>query len=142
MSNAKGVTLFETLIALLVAGFFATAAIPPIYRAQQELRFGAIAYRVRSQLHRIRILSIARDQDCRFAVLSPTSYRIECETPAWVTLETHELPPGFGISANARPEFHPLGNVGPMATIRIQNEDGKEKRVIVSRSGRVRMESD
>jgi hypothetical protein len=33
-----------------------------------------------------------------------------------------------------------LGNVGPMGTIRIRNEGGDEKRLIVSRSGRIRTE--
>lgn len=138
MSRPEGVTLFETLIAILIAGLFSLAALPPVLKARRVLEFSAITDRVRSQLHEVRVLSIVRGQDCRFRVSSPTSYLVECETPAWQTVRAHDLPAGYTITANNRPEFHPLGNVGPMGTIRIRNPDGNQKRVIVSRSGRVR----
>ena len=138
MSSSRGFTLFETLIAVLVIGFLTLAAVPPIRRAQQNIQFSSIVHRIRSELHRTRILAIVRNQDCRLRVTSPTSYVVECEAPDWVTLSTHEVPIDFGVSANNAPEFHPRGNVGPMGTIRVWNVEGDQKRVIVSRSGRVR----
>jgi Tfp pilus assembly protein FimT len=138
--RARGFTLFETMLIVLVIAFLSVVAIPPIRRAQEALRFSALAHRVRSELHETRILAISRNEDCRFRVTSAQAYLVECQTPDWVTITGHELPPGYAISATARPEFHPLGNVGPMATIRVTNERGEERRIIVSRSGRVRTE--
>lgn len=139
MPNSRGVTLFEVLVAALVVALLALVAIPPIREAQRNLQFDAVASRIRSELHRIRILSIVRNADCRLRVTTPTSYIVECEAPEWVGLGFNEVPRGFEISANNEPEFHPRGNVGPMATIRVLS-GGDEKRVIVSRSGRVRIE--
>jgi hypothetical protein len=139
-SSSSGFTLFETLIAVLIIAFLTLTAIGPFRQAQQNFLFDSIAYRVRSELHRIRVLAIVRNEDCRFRVTSPTTYVVECQTPGWVTLDTHQVPRDFLISANNAPEFHPGGNVGPMGTIRVWNPDGDQKRVIVSRSGRVRTE--
>ena len=139
-SSSRGISLFEILIATLIIGFLTLVAVPPIRQAQQNLRFSSIAHDVRSELHRVRILSIVRNEDCRLRVTSRSSYLIECQTPDWQTIGAQHLPHDFEISANSAPEFHPRGNVGPMATIRIWNTDGDQKRVIISRSGRVRME--
>ena len=68
------------------------------------------------------------------------SYLLECQTPRWVTIAFHQMATGFTITANNRPEFHPMGNVGPMATISVWNKNGLRKRIITSRSGRVRTE--
>lgn len=128
------------MIAVLIIGFITLIAVGPFRQAQQHFQFESSAYRVRSELHRIRVLAIVRNEDCRFRVTSPTTYVVECQTPEWVTLNTHQMPRDFLISANNAPEFHPRGNAGPMGTIRVWNPDGDQKRVIVSRSGRVRTE--
>lgn len=139
MSGFRGITLFESLIAVLLIGIASLTAIPPILEATENLRFGLFTSHVRSELHRVRILSISRNEDCRLRVTSRTSYVIECQSPDWTTLESRIVPLGIQVSANNAPEFHPLGNVGPMATIRIWLDD-QQKRVVVSRSGRVRTE--
>lgn len=139
MSPPKGVTLFETLIVLLILAAVSVLAIPPIDEARRRAEFAAITHRVATELHETRSLALSRAQDCRFRVVSQTTYILECQTPtAWETVRTRRLPPDYTVEANNAPEFHPLGNVAPMATIRILNKEGEERRVIVSRSGRVR----
>ena len=125
---------------MAIIGILAMMAVPSINRAQQSYGLTATAHEVRAELHRARILAIVRNEDCRLRVTSTTSYRVECQTPAWVPIQLYEMRSGFTVRANNRPEFHPLGNVGPMATVTVRNTAGEERRIIVSRSGRIRME--
>ncbi len=136
----SGVTLFELCVGVAIIGILTTLAIPSINRAQQSLGLDAAAHEVRSELHHARILAIMGNHDCRLRVTSGTEYRIECETPEWVPISLREMRSGYSVSANNRPEFHPLGNVGPMASIIVSNKVGEQRRIIVSRSGRIRME--
>ena len=140
MNPPRGATLFEVWLMLGLILVLASIAIPPLHRAARMLRLRAAAHIVRSELHEARILAIVRNQDCRVRVTSPNSYLVEYQAASWDPVFLHELPPGFLISSNNSPEFHPLGNVGPMATIRVWNEHGDQNRLIVSRSGRIRME--
>jgi hypothetical protein len=87
-----------------------------------------------------RIKAVGRDRDCRLRVTSTTSYVIECQDPGWQTDQTIALPRGFGISANAAPEFHPRGNAAPAGTVTVTDIHSKTKRIIVNISGRVRVE--
>ena len=136
----SGSTLFEMCLGVAIIGTLAMMAIPSFKRAEQSFGLTATAHEVRTELHRARILAIVRNEDCRLRVTSTTSYRVECQTPAWVPIQIYETRTGYTIRANNRPEFHPLGNVGPMATVTVSNTVGEERRIIVSRSGKIRME--
>ena len=133
-------TLLELCVVAAIVAILLVVAIPPFFRAQEAYRLSAAADEVRSELHRARILSIVRDEDCRLRVTSPSSYLIECQTPEWVEIRSRRMPRDFVVSANNEPEFHPLGNVGPMATVRVWNPAGDHRRIIISRSGRIRIE--
>ena len=139
-ARPRGASLIETCLALAVIAAALAAAAPPILRAQRSYRLAATAGQVRAELHRARVLAVTRNQDCRLRVTSNTAYRIECEEAGWIPIASHRLPAGLTITANNRPEFHPLGNAAPAATITVSNRDGMSRRVIVSRSGRVRTE--
>jgi Tfp pilus assembly protein PilE len=139
-SYSSGTSLLETCIAITIVGVLTTVAVPPILQAHQTYGLYAAASQVRTELHRARILAIVRNQDCRLRVTSSVTYLLECQTPRWVTIAFHQMATGFTITANNRPEFHPMGNVGPMATISVWNKNGLRKRIITSRSGRVRTE--
>ena len=140
LSRSQGTTLIETCLAVAIVGVLAVMAIPAFDRARDSYGLTAVAHHVRSELNRARILAITRHEDCRVRATSPVTYLVECQTPEWVPIQFHELPTGFTITANNSPEFHPLGNVAPMATISVWNESGEQRRLIVSRSGRIRME--
>ena len=140
MSRTKGTSLLETCFVLTIAGSLVTVALPPMSLAIEEFGLTAAAQQVRSGLHTARIGSITRNQDCRLRVDSDVSYVIECQTPTWQTIREESLPRGFTLVANNRPEFHPRGNVAPMATITVWNRAGRPRRIIVNRTGRVRME--
>ncbi len=140
MPTAKGATLLETCMVAAVIGVLSVISVPSFVRAQQRFVLSSTAYEVRSELHRARILAITRNQDCRLRVTSPNTYLVECQTPAWVSVRLIYVPVGVSISANNRPEFHPMGNVGPMASITVWNESGDRRKIIVSRGGRIRLE--
>ena len=140
MPTAKGATLLETCMVAAVIGVLSVISVPSFVRAQQRFVLSSTAYEVRSELHRARILAITRNQDCRLRVTSPNTYLVECQTPAWVSVRLIYVPAGVSISANNRPEFHPMGNVGPMASITVWNESGDRRKIIVSRGGRIRLE--
>jgi Tfp pilus assembly protein FimT len=125
-------------LAVALIGTLTTLAIPPLVRAQESYGLAAAAYRVRTDLNQARIRAVMRNQDCRLRVTSPVDYVIECQTPGWTTTAFRQMPRGFTITANNRPEFHPLGNVSPMATIAVWNERGARRRIVISRGGRIR----
>jgi Tfp pilus assembly protein FimT len=139
-ADSRGVTLFEACVVAAIIGLLSTIGVPRIRAVQEYFELRAAAFEVRSELHRTRILSITRNQDCRLRVTSPSTYLLECQTPAWLPIEFHTVRAGHAVRANNRPEFHPRGNVAPMATITLSNAAGDQKRLIVNRSGRVRME--
>ena len=140
MPTAKGATLLETCMVAAVIWVLSVISVPSFVRAQQRFVLSSTAYEVRSELHRARILAITRNQDCRLRVTSPNTYLLECQTPAWVSVRLTYLPAGVSISANNRPDFHPMGNAGPLASITVWNESGDRRKIIVSRGGRIRME--
>jgi Tfp pilus assembly protein FimT len=133
-------SLSESCVALAIMSATMMIAVPSLVRSREDYLLGATARQVASHLHSTRIKAVSRNRDCRMNVQSSTTYVIECEDPAWRTVEQIAMPRGMVISANARPEFHRRGNVSPMATITIRNDNGREKRVVVNITGRVRIQ--
>lgn len=139
-SPARGISLAESSIVVAIIGVIASIALPAFNAASKTQGLIAAAADVRTSLYRTRILAIMGNQDCRLRVTSPVTYLIECETPGWVTRSFHQLRSGFTITANNEPEFHPLGNVAPMATITVWDERGRYRKIVTSRGGRIRTE--
>ncbi len=133
-------SLSESCLALAVVSTVMTIAVPSLTRSREDYLLAATARQVASNLHMARIKAVTRNRDCRMNITSPATYVIECEDPVWLPVDLAVMPDGFAISANARPEFHRHGNVSPMATITIRNRNGREKRVVVNISGRVRVQ--
>ena len=139
-TNCRGISLVEILVVLTIIATLTTVTVPPLIRAQQTYGLLSAASQVRTELYRARILAITRNQDCRLRVTSSVTHLVECQTPEWIPVVFHQVTSGFTITANNRPEFHPLGNVAPMATISIWNTQGGSRQIIISRGGRIRTE--
>jgi Tfp pilus assembly protein FimT len=132
-------SLPETCLTLAIASTVAMIAVPSLSKTRDEYALTSAARDVASRMHSARIRSISRNVACRFRVASPDAYVVECYDPVWTIVETVAMPRGISISANARPQFHPLGNVAPTATVTLSNSS-RQKRVIVNNAGRVRMQ--
>ena len=138
--SQRDTSLPEVSVVVAVIAVLATMTAPALQRAWQSYGLTAAAAEVRTALHRTRIRAVMGNQDCRVRVTSAATYLIECETPDWTPIAFYRLGKGFTITANNRPEFHPMGNVAPMATITVWNERGQNRRIITSRGGRIRTE--
>ena len=133
-------SLPESCVAVAIMSAVIMTATPFLTRSRENYLLAATARQVASHLHSTRIKAVSRNRDCRLNVQSSTTYLIECEDPDWQAVEQIAVSRGMAISANARPEFHRRGNVSPMATITIRNSNGRERRVIVNITGRVRIQ--
>ena len=140
LSGGSKMTLTESCVAAAVVSTFMAISAPSLVRAKETYTLASAAHDVASKMHATRIAAILRNQDCRLTVTSATSYVMECQAPSWQVIERVRLSKGVTVTANARPEFHPRGNVSPTATITLSNRSGRTVRVIVNVNGRVRLQ--
>jgi type II secretory pathway pseudopilin PulG len=133
-------SLIESTVAVAIAGTAIAAVTPSILRSREAYTLRSAAQDVVATLYSARIHAISDGRDCRFHVLTPTSYAVECQTAAsaWTEVDRRSTPQGLTVTANNRPEFHPRGNVSPAATITVWNASGRSMRVVVNTNGRVR----
>ena len=134
-------SLTETCLAFAVAGALMAVSTPSLIRSRESYLLNAAARDVATRLYRARAHAVAETQDCRVRISSPTSYLLECgSAAAWTLIERIDLLNGMTITANARPEFHPRGNVAPTATISVWDSAGHLKKIVVNINGRVRIQ--
>lgn len=133
-------SLTESCVAAVVVSTVMAVALPSLNRSRQTYTLSAAAHDVASRMHSTRILAIVRNQDCRMAVTSASSYVIECDEAPWQIVERITMPKGITVEASARPEFHRRGNVAPTATFTVRNRARMSRRVIVNVNGRVRIQ--
>ena len=106
MPTAKGATLLETCLVVAVIGVLSMISVPSFVRAQQGFVLLSAAYEIRSELHRARILSITRNQDCRIRVTSPSTYVLECQTPTWVQIRLVYLREASAVTSKPANDGH------------------------------------
>src|SRR4051812_10463280 len=106
-------SLIESCVSVAIISTVTLIAVPNLLQTREDYVLKAAAGDVATRMHAARIRAISRNVDCRFRVTTPVSYLIECQDPVWVLAETIVLPRGVTLAANARPEFHRLGNVSP-----------------------------
>jgi hypothetical protein len=133
-------SLLETCTGIAIVSAVVFFAAPSLIRVRDNYQLDQTTRQVAGQLQWTRIKAISRDQDCRFRVISTTSYVIECKGPVWLGDEAVTLPWGFQITATATPQFHKHGNAAPAATITIWDRHFNSKSVVVNITGRVRVE--
>jgi Type II transport protein GspH len=133
-------SLVESCVSIGIISVITVASIPGLLQTREDYLLRSAAGDVATRMHSARIRAISRNVDCRLRVTSPVTYVVECQDPAWLLVESIVLPSGLTITANARPEFHRLGNVSPTATITLSSGAGRQKRVVVNNGGRIRID--
>ena len=135
-------SILESCAAVAIISTSMMIAVPTLLKAREDYALNATAREIASRMQSARIKAITRNRDCRFRVTSSVSYVVECQSSpaAWLPDEIGVLRPGFIIAANATPRFLRRGNVSPAATITVWNGNGRQGRVIVNITGRVRVE--
>ena len=133
-------SLLETCAGVAVVSAVVFFAAPSLIRSRDNYQLDQTTRQVAGRMQWTRIKAISRDQDCRFRVVSTTSYVIECKGPVWLPDETVALPAGFQITASATPVFHKRGNASPAATMTIWDKHFNSKAVVVNITGRVRVQ--
>jgi len=133
-------SLLETCAGVAVVSAVVFFAAPSLIRSRDNYQLDQTTRQVAGRMQWTRIKAISRDQDCRFRVVSTTSYVIECKGSVWLPDETVALPAGFQITASATPVFHKRGNASPAATMTIWDKHFNSKAVVVNITGRVRVQ--
>src|SRR5262245_9726163 len=133
-------SLLESCVSVAVISAVTMIAIPRLMESRDDYLLTSAARDVATKMHSARIRAISQSRDCRLRVTSTVTYAIECQDPAWILAEAVVMPQVILVSANARPEFHPLGNVSPTATFTLTNRKGHQRKVVVNNGGRVRIQ--
>jgi Tfp pilus assembly protein FimT len=133
-------SLIESCLSVAMISVVTVMAVPALQQSRQDYELTSAARDVASKLQFARIRAVSRNIDCRLRVTSSVSYAVECQDPVWALASAVVLPRGMTIAANARPEFHRLGNVAPTATITLTNAANRQKKVIVNNGGRIRVQ--
>jgi Tfp pilus assembly protein FimT len=133
-------TLLESCASIAILSLVVFFGAPSLIRARDNYQLDQVARQVGGNVQWTRLKAISRSRDCRFRVVSPASYVIECQDPVWLIDQTVPMPEGFRISANAVLQFHKRGNAAPAATITVTDVHTHTKTVTVNITGRVRVD--
>jgi len=133
-------SLLETCTGVAIVSGILFFAAPSLIRARDNYQLDQTTRQVAGQMQWTRVKAISRDQDCRFRLISTTTYVVECKGSIWLADETVALPSGFQMSATATPVFHRRGNAAPAATVTIWDKHLNSKSVVVNITGRVRVQ--
>jgi prepilin-type N-terminal cleavage/methylation domain-containing protein len=125
----------ELLATVAVMGILAAIALPnwrsliPNYTLNNSLR------QIQSELHSIKVRAAAENIGFQFIYLQDASeYTVQRDS---VPLQTKPLPQGTIITKSGSISFSPRGTAGGNR-VRLRNENGSCRQVVVSATGRVR----
>jgi prepilin-type N-terminal cleavage/methylation domain len=125
----------ELLATVAVMGILAAIALPnwrsliPNYTLNNSLR------QIQSELHSIKMRAAAENIGFQFIYLQDASeYTVQRDS---VPLQTKPLPQGTIITKSGSISFSPRGTAGGNR-VRLRNENGSCRQVVVSATGRVR----
>lgn len=126
----------ELLATVAVAGIIAAIALPhwrsliPNYSLNNSLR------QIQSELHNIKMRAAAENIGFQFTYLQDTGeYTIQRDS---IPLQKKPLPQGTIITKTGAISFSPRGTAGGNR-VRLRNENGSCRQVVVSATGRVRI---
>jgi Type II transport protein GspH/Prokaryotic N-terminal methylation motif len=135
----RGFTLFEAVLALALAGFFALAATATVRRLAPKLDLMSGTWEVTVGLNQARFRAIMTGSPVRVRFLASgfVLERFDAAAAEWREARAVALP-GVSVRANNAPVFHPQGTVSDLATITVGNARGAY-RITVAITGRIRV---
>ena len=72
-------SLIESAVAVMIATTALAAATPAILESREQYMLSAAAQDVATALYATKIHAISESRDCRFRVVTTTSYLMECQ---------------------------------------------------------------
>ena len=145
--NSLGLTLLEILVALAVCGALAGIALLQFADMMSGWRLGTAARQLVLELKVVRMQAVSENTDHRLRLAVPGSHYLHERREAGVYVAdgpSTELPRGVNVvDCTARGSaitFRPLGHASTFGTIRLRNEDGAERSIVVDMAGRLRVQ--
>lgn len=162
-----GFTLIEMMVALTIGGIMTAVAVPNFASMREGYRLRAATYEVFAALQRARSEAVKKNNNYEFLVTSGTTYRVHDDLDSdgaidggepTTTTDIAADSPGVTMASNVQRwngaawesgqsiTFAPDGTTGGAAdvarqgTITLTNVNGQQRQIVVSASGRIRVE--
>jgi Tfp pilus assembly protein FimT len=137
--SRKGFTLFETVLAMALAAFFAYAGTVSFSRFVPKFRLQRAVWEIESSLNQARFKAAWKGASIRVRFEESSRYALEVydENAAAWRLDRAAALEGVAVTANNAPVFHPQGTVSNLATITVSNSSGSYK-ITIAISGRIK----
>lgn len=129
-------SLIEIVVALAILGILAAIALPSWNRLVPSYQLDGSVRQVQSELHHIKMRAVAESVGFQLAFTAGASaYTIQRDLKA---VTNKPLPEGIVITKAGIISFSPRGTAGANR-VRLRNQVGQCKQVVVSATGRVRI---
>lgn len=146
MHKARGFTLLEMLVVLVLIGILAAVSVPSIARSFSAHSVDREARKIHTQLVDARAQAVATQRPHRFKLASDGTFQVEYDNGVtWVLDEAvRELSTGVSISIDGASSgeilFQTHGRVEDPAVVKIEDSE-HERKILVLAAGLVRWES-
>jgi prepilin-type N-terminal cleavage/methylation domain-containing protein len=146
--HPPGFTLLELLVTLTVSAALIGISLPNLSRMMSGWRLSTAARQIVLELKVIRMQAVSENSDHRLLLTVPGSSYLRERKNAAGTYDADGpstgLPRGVEVvectAKGAAITFRPLGQASTFGTIRLRNEDGLERSVVVDIAGRLRVQ--
>jgi prepilin-type N-terminal cleavage/methylation domain-containing protein len=146
-THHPGFTLLELLVAVTLSGALAAIGVLRWSDMMSGWRLGAAVRQIVLELKVARMQAVSENTDRRVRLPVPgSSYlRERRESSAYVADgRATALPEGVDVidctAKGSAITFRPLGHASTFGTIRLRNEDGAERSIVVDMAGRLRVQ--
>ena len=145
LSQQDGITLAEILVVLNISGILSAIAIPNWSTLLPTYALNGASRQVQSELHRLKSRAVSENAAFRL-VFSTSSYTVEKYSGSYQsTGENKALPSGIALAGTSDTTlgFTSRGTSSDSSdrTVRLCNNKGAGKNIVLSNTGRVRIEN-